>query len=82
MSRSHRQPTTCIKDAIGIQKVSPTARSVSLLQAHAAVPQGAFSRANYQGTPKTYLNEVDFTQYRRFGSETRILSGDSDPPAK
>jgi hypothetical protein len=67
---------------IGGKNYTCPARSVSLLQAHTAVPQGAFSRANYQGTPKTYLNEVEFAQYRRFGSETRILSGDNDPPAK
>jgi hypothetical protein len=67
---------------IGGKSYTCPARSVSLLQAHTAVPQGAFSKANYQGMPKTYLNEVDFTQYRRFGSETRILTGDTDPPAK
>jgi len=67
---------------IGGKNYTCPARGVSLLQAHTAVPQGAFSRANYQGTPKTYLNEVEFSQYRRFGSETRILSGDNDPPAK
>ena len=57
-------------------------KSVSLLRAHTIVPQGAYSRANYQGPAKTYLNEVEFTQYRRFGSETRILADINEPPAK
>jgi hypothetical protein len=57
-------------------------KSVSVLQAHTALQQGAISRTNYQGAAKTFLNEVEFDQYRRFGSETRIVSGDNDQPAK
>jgi hypothetical protein len=58
------------------------ARSVSVLQAHTVPPQGAYSKMNYQGAPKTYLNDVEFGQYRRFGSEVRILAGDAEPAAK
>ena len=52
-------------------------RSVSILMAHTAQQTGAYSRSNYKGASKTYLNDVSFGQYRRFGSETRILTGDS-----
>lgn len=49
--------------------------SISLLQAHTAQQTGAFSRTNYKGPAKTFLNDVTFTQYRRFGSEMKILTG-------
>jgi hypothetical protein len=67
---------------IGGKGYTCPAKSVSILQAHTAVPQGAFSRANYQGAPKTFLNDVEFRDYRRFGSETRIVDSDATPPAK
>jgi hypothetical protein len=67
---------------IGGKGYTCPAKSVSLLQAHTALPQGAFSRSNYQGAPKTFLNDVEFRDYRRFGSETRILASDSDVPLK
>jgi hypothetical protein len=57
-------------------------KSVSLLKAHTDVKKGMYSKAMFQGMPKTYLNDVAFGQYRRFGSETRILAGDyAAPPA-
>jgi len=52
-------------------------KSVSILQAHTTQNKGAYSMSNYKGPVKTYLNDVVFDQYRRFGSETRILTGDS-----
>jgi hypothetical protein len=55
-------------------------RSVSILRAHTAQQTGAVSRSNYKGAAKTYLNDVAFGQYRRFGSETRILSVDGPQP--
>jgi hypothetical protein len=55
-------------------------KSVSVLQAHTTQNQGAYSRSNYKGPAKTFLNDVTFGQYRRFGSETRILTGDSLAP--
>ncbi len=58
------------------------ARSVSVLLAHIVPPKGMYSRANYQGAAKTFLNDVEFNQYRRFGSETRILDAGAEPPAK
>jgi hypothetical protein len=58
------------------------AKSVSVLQAHTAMQQGMASRTNYQGQAKTYLNDVEFGQYRRFGSETRILTGEVEAPGK
>jgi hypothetical protein len=54
-------------------------KSVSDLMAHTSEPPlGAQSAASYKGAPKTFLNEVQFGQYRRFGSETRILAGEGD----
>jgi hypothetical protein len=49
-------------------------KSVSILQAHTAQQTGAFSRANYKGPPKTFLNDVIFSHYRRFGSEMKVLT--------
>jgi hypothetical protein len=63
----------------GRSYICPT-RSVSLLTAHTAAQQGMFSQSNYRGAATTFLNDVKFTQYRRFGSETRILTGDSSAP--
>ncbi len=57
------------------------ARSISLLEAHTAQPHGMYSKADYKGPAKTFLNDAVFDQYKRFGSETRILTGeDSVPP--
>jgi hypothetical protein len=67
---------------IGGQNYICPAKSISILMAHTAMPQGAYSRTNYQGDAKTFLNDVAFGQYRRFGSEMRILSGESDSPTK
>lgn len=51
------------------------AKSVSILQAHTAQQSGAFSRSNYKGPAKTFLNDVRFSNYRRFGSEMKVLTG-------
>ena len=45
-----------------------------MLKAHTAQQTGAVSRSNYQGGTKTFLNDVVFSHYRRFGSETKILT--------
>ncbi len=50
-------------------------RGVSELRAHTAEQSGAFSRSNYKGPAKTFLNDVRFSNYRRFGSEAKILAG-------
>ena len=56
-------------------------RSVSNLAAYTkAPPPGMHSAASYKGPYKTFLNDVAFGQYRRFGSEMRILTGDSGDP--
>ncbi|HEY1900929.1 MAG TPA: hypothetical protein VGG56_00735 [Terracidiphilus sp.] len=60
----------------GKSYVCPT-KSASVLQAHIAIQQGMTSSTHYQGDAKTYLNDVEFTQYRRFGTETRILAGEN-----
>lgn len=54
------------------------ARSISILQAHTAQQSGAFSRSDYKGPAKTFLNDVAFANYRRFGSEMKIVA---DPSA-
>jgi hypothetical protein len=56
------------------------AKSVSILQAHTAQQRGMISQEHYKGSAKTFLNDVAFGQYRRFGTETRILAGDSLEP--
>jgi hypothetical protein len=60
------------------------AKSASVLLANIAQHVGAYSRSNYQGAAKTFLNDVVFDQYRRFGTESRILpvgSGQTSAPA-
>jgi hypothetical protein len=52
-------------------------RSISVLAAHVAQPHGMFAQTNYRGPTKTFLNDVVFGQYRRFGSEARIVAVDS-----
>jgi hypothetical protein len=56
-------------------------KSVSILKAHTEEPKmGLHMASSYQSQAKTFLNDVAFGQYRRFGSETRILTGDSLAP--
>ena len=55
-------------------------RSVSVLAAHTAQPHGMYSQANYKGPTKTFMNDVVFGQYRRFGSESRIVAVDAPTP--
>jgi hypothetical protein len=45
--------------------------------AHTAQNKGTASMSNYRGNEKTYLNDVVFDQYRRFGTEMRIVPVDS-----
>lgn len=52
-------------------------RSVSIQRVHNADQSGAISAATYKGPDykgpvKTFLNDVRFTNYRRFGTETKI----------
>ena len=54
--------------------------SVSVLAAHVAKPEGMYSKAMYQGAAKNFLNDIVFNQYRRFGSESRILTGEAQAP--
>jgi VWFA-related protein len=57
-------------------------RSVSVLWAHTAqAPLGTHPAQTYTGPEKTFLNDAVFEQYRRFGSETRILAGNDIGPA-
>jgi hypothetical protein len=49
-------------------------RSVSILQAHADPQSGAILSSDHKGPIKTFLNDVRFTNYRRFGSETKVLT--------
>ena len=48
-------------------------RSISLLVEYAS--------ANHSGLPQRLLNDVVYQQYRRFGSESRILTPDAIEPA-
>jgi VWFA-related protein len=57
-------------------------RGVSVLLAHTTQPPlGTHPVESYKGPAKTFLNDAVFEQYRRFGSETRILAGNSVEPA-
>jgi hypothetical protein len=47
--------------------------SVSVLASHQDSGPGTKSRANYRGPLKSYLNDVTFSGYRRFGAEVKIL---------
>ncbi len=49
-------------------------RSVSMLRAHTAQQGGEIAASNYKGPAKTFLNDVRFSNYRRFGSETKVLT--------
>ncbi len=60
----------------GMTYICP-AKSASVLRANIAHHTGAYSRSNYKGAAKTFLNDVVFDQYRRFGTESRIVAGDS-----
>jgi hypothetical protein len=55
-------------------------RSVSILLAHTAQQTGMQSQSHYQGSAKTYLNDVAFVQYHRFGSESKIVTEDDPAP--
>lgn len=63
----------------GRSYMCPT-KSVSILRAHVYQPHGMYSQTDYRGPAKTFLNDVAFSHYRRFGSETRILTGANATP--
>jgi len=61
---------------IGGKTYTCPVKSVSILKAHTALPpKGMRMASSYEGPAKTFLNDVAFGQYRRFGTETRILTG-------
>ena len=45
-----------------------------MLRVHTAQQGGAVAASNYKGPAKTFLNDVTFSNYRRFGSETKVLT--------
>ena len=58
------------------------ARSISIQRVHNADQSGAISGSYYTGSyykgpVKTFLNDVRFSNYRRFGTETKVLT---NPP--
>ena len=66
---------------IGGKTYTCPAKSVSILKAHTALPpMGMHMASSYEGPAKTFLNDIAFGQYRRFGSEMRILTGDGLAP--
>ena len=46
---------------------------VARLEAHTTKQAAAFSRSAYRGDPKMFLNDIAFSNYRRFGSEMRMV---------
>jgi len=64
---------------IGGRRYICPARSVSIQRVHNADQSGAISAStykgpDYQGPVKTFVNDVRFTNYRRFGTETKVLT--------
>jgi len=49
-------------------------RSVSMQRVHSTEQKGPLSGSNYKGPVKTFLNDVRFSNYRRFGTESRVLA--------
>ena len=49
-------------------------RSVSVLRAHSTEQKDANPASSYKGPVKTFLNDVRFSDYRRFGAKTKILT--------
>jgi len=64
-------------DIAGKSYICPL-RGVSMLMAHSTKPPLGMAHPpeSYVSPTKTFLNDAVFEQYRRFGSETRIVSGD------
>lgn len=92
MLRSDLPPHELVSDAGMIVEYAPVdiagksyicpVKSVSILEAHVNQLHGMYSQTNYQGQPKTFLNDIVFGSYRRFGSEVRILTGENQAPNK
>jgi hypothetical protein len=58
-------------------------KSISILAAHTTQPShGMQSRASYKGPVKTFLNDLQFQSYRRFGSEAHILTRGNEAPLR
>ena len=49
-------------------------RSVSIMQVHTSRPREGMHMAVYSGIPQTFLNEVVFGNYHRFGSKAKIVN--------
>lgn len=69
-------------ESIGAKTVVVPLRSISLLEAHTSHPRGSLTSPTFTGNPKTFLNDTDFTSYREFRGEVRILTGESVVPPK
>lgn len=90
MLRSDLTPHQLVSDAGMIVEYAPVeiagksyicpVKSVSILEAHVNQPHGMFAQSDYEGQPKTFLNDIVFGNYRRFGSESRILTGENQAP--
>jgi hypothetical protein len=65
---------------IGGEKFICPVRSVSNLTAFDGQLTGAYSKSRYRGPFKTYLNDIAFSQYRRFGTESRRVADSSLAP--
>lgn len=68
---------------IGGKTFTCPSKSISILAAHTTQPQhGMQSKASYKGPVKTFLNDLEFQSYRRFGSEAHILTTGNEAPLK
>jgi len=59
---------------IGGRRYICPVRSVSMLQAHTEQESGAITSSDHNGPVKTFLNDVRFSNYRRFGTQTTVLT--------
>ncbi len=69
-------------EQIGARTVVVPARSISLLQAHTTHAPDGMSHPTFSGTPKTFLNDTSFVNYREFRGEVRILAGENAAPPR
>ena len=58
---------------VGGRRYICPAHGVATLEAHTTKQQAVFSKTAYRGEAKRFLNDIAFSNYRRFGSEMRMV---------
>jgi hypothetical protein len=57
---------------VGGRSICPV-YGVATLEAHTSKQEAGFSKAAYRGEAKGFWNDIAFSNYRRFGSEMRMV---------